>query len=779
MPKIILNGIIKERKFYMDKAKTVSEKEKTDRLVEKGTHFLGLILYFMSSFVLSGAGLFSVRVPLCIGLAAACRGAELIAVCAGGITGCFLRLGFQESLACLIPLTGTVGMTLAVEKLGFRSKRTTVLSASVFLFSFAASTVLMFSQTPSLNGLMLNLCSSFLCAASVIFYSGTVGCINKRRSIYMLDSHSLICIMVSLCTLFLGCSEVSMLGFRPARLFGSLVIIAAAALFSQAGGSIAGISIGTCVAVSGTSVALSLCYGICGLAAGIFSKYGQTVCALVFSGIAGVAALIDGSAEGVSVFAEAAAASVIFACVPKKLLVKVRSEISLPKKRKIESEFSGAKERILETSRAIGSVSKCVKSVSDGIEAMAPANDVIVCMRVRERVCADCKLKDSFCPENGDFSAALEKLSQGEALSPEDFSVNFNMKCPSVPRLSDAFNRIYSGRNAVNALQASAARSREIACGQFDSMAELLKELSADVEADACVLHGKERTALRVLSDRDFDVKSVSCTQPLSGAMTLRCSVEEIPKGTSLTRLTAALSSELGTELRPPEIKETADGKELVFLRKEILNFRFGAASASCGNRKLCGDYFECFRTESKAFIIMSDGMGTGGRAAIDSAMTVELFSRLIRAGISPETALKITNTALSVKSDDESISTLDVAQIDLFSGETVILKAGAAPSFYTCAGRVRTVEPPSTPLGILSSVGFSRYNLRLRGGDMLIMVSDGILGSGSNWLRDEIKAARNPDAREFSELLLGTARRKCGEKYDDMTVLTVIIDEK
>ena len=61
----------------------------------------------------------------------------------------------------------------------------------------------------------------------------------------------------------------------------------------------------------------------------------------------------------------------------------------------------------------------------------------------------------------------------------------------------------------------------------------------------------------------------------------------------------------------------------------------------------------------------------------------------------------------------------------------------------------------------------------------MLVMVSDGILGSGSGWLRDEIKAARNPDAREFSELLLGTARRKCGDRYDDMTVLTVIIDEK
>jgi stage II sporulation protein E len=159
--------------------------------------------------------------------------------------------------------------------------------------------------------------------------------------------------------------------------------------------------------------------------------------------------------------------------------------------------------------------------------------------------------------------------------------------------------------------------------------------------------------------------------------------------------------------------------------------------------------------------------------------MTVEVFSRLIKAGIGLDTALGLTNIALAVKSEDESLSTLDVAEIDLFSGEALILKAGAAPSFYTVSGRVRTVEPPSTPLGILNNVGFTRYHLQLRGGDMLVMVSDGMLGSGSNWLRDEIKAARNPDPREFSKLLLDTARRKCGGNFDDMTVVTLIMEEK
>jgi stage II sporulation protein E len=171
--------------------------------------------------------------------------------------------------------------------------------------------------------------------------------------------------------------------------------------------------------------------------------------------------------------------------------------------------------------------------------------------------------------------------------------------------------------------------------------------------------------------------------------------------------------------------------------------------------------------------------MGTGGRAAIDSTMTVELFARLIRAGVSPDSALNITNSALSVKSDDESLSTLDVAEIDLFDGNTTIYKAGAAPSFYTFSGKVRTAEIPSTPLGILSKVTFSRYALKLRGGDTLVMVSDGILGCGNNWVKDEIKGfSGGVDASAFSQDIVDSARRRCGNRFDDMTVITAVAEE-
>ncbi len=763
----------------MEKTTVIRNNDIADKLWEKGIRILSCTLYFVSGFVLSGAELFSMKTPLCVSLAAACTGYELFFAAAGGIAGAFLRLSGGDLLNTIIPLVGISAVVFALEKYGIRKRKRTVLTVSVFALCAVCGTAVMFSRSPALPDFILVLCSALICAGCVTFCSGTVDCIRKKRNIYMLDNHSLVCIVASLCSLLLGASEISILGFRPARFFGAFVILLASYLFSRSGGSVAGIAIGGCIAVSGTSVALSICYGICGLLSGVFSKFGQLVCGLVFSVTAGIAALLDGSAEGTAVFAEAALASVVFVCIPSSKLSKVRGNILNPKVRRMESEFCSAGERLLEASRAIGSVSECVTSVSKGMDALSPANDIMVIMRVRERVCAECPLKDSMCPEEGEFSDVLQKLTDGETVTPQDFSVNFNAKCPSVPRIADNFNKVYSSRNAVNALQANSARNRELCCGQFDWTSVLLRELSEELGNGAQVLFGKEKSALRVLSDFGFEVVSVSCIQPVSGALKLRCTVEEIPTSTSLSQLTKALSTELEAELNPPKIREVKNGKELVFLRKELFRIRLGSAVASCGNQKLCGDYFECFQTESKAYIILSDGMGTGGRAAIDSAMTVELFSRLIRAGVSLDTALNITNSALSVKSDDESLSTLDVAEIDLFDGTTTIFKAGAAPSFYTSSGRIREIEIPSTPLGILPKVGFNRYTLKLRGGDTLVMVSDGVLGCGNIWLKDELKTfGGGPDATEFSENVLECAQRRCGRKFDDMTVITAVAEE-
>ena len=65
----------------------------------------------------------------------------------------------------------------------------------------------------------------------------------------------------------------------------------------------------------------------------------------------------------------------------------------------------------------------------------------------------------------------------------------------------------------------------------------------------------------------------------------------------------------------------------------------------------------------------------------------------LYTSGFSFDSSLELVNAALLAKSEEESLSTIDVATIDLYSGETQFLKAGAAPTFVYRDGSVVKVE--------------------------------------------------------------------------------------
>ena len=82
--------------------------------------------------------------------------------------------------------------------------------------------------------------------------------------------------------------------------------------------------------------------------------------------------------------------------------------------------------------------------------------------------------------------------------------------------------------------------------------------------------------------------------------------------------------------------------------RKTVFRVETGFSQHIFGNGRLCGDSFSCFEDGcGRQAAVLSDGMGAGGRAAVDGAMASGLFSRLLQAGVGPEAALQVVNSAL------------------------------------------------------------------------------------------------------------------------------------
>ena len=156
---------------------------------------------------------------------------------------------------------------------------------------------------------------------------------------------------------------------------------------------------------------------------------------------------------------------------------------------------------------------------------------------------------------------------------------------------------------------------------------------------------------------------------------------------------------------------------------------------------KYCGDSFNSFFDGlGNFYVIMCDGMGTGYSASISGNMSSKVISTMIRGGIDPKTAISISNSFLIAKSNDETLSTVDIFSINLFSGESSFIKAGSASSFIRKRSEVVKISSDTFPIGILTNFNISTTRCKLEKDDIVLMVSDGITDTGEDWIEDMIR---------------------------------------
>ena len=169
--------------------------------------------------------------------------------------------------------------------------------------------------------------------------------------------------------------------------------------------------------------------------------------------------------------------------------------------------------------------------------------------------------------------------------------------------------------------------------------------------------------------------------------------------------------------------------------------------------------------------------MGTGGRAAVDGAMTSGLMGRLIKAGFGYDCSLKILNSAMLFKSTDESLATVDIVSVDLFTGKTELYKAGAAPTFIRRSGRAGKAESASLPAGILRDIRFDTATVRCKTEDIIVLISDGAMTDGTEWIKKELEDWQSGSAQALAEKLCESAfRRRQDDRLDDITVIAAIL---
>lgn len=190
------------------------------------------------------------------------------------------------------------------------------------------------------------------------------------------------------------------------------------------------------------------------------------------------------------------------------------------------------------------------------------------------------------------------------------------------------------------------------------------------------------------------------------------------------------------------------------------------------------GTYFK--RSDGTLYVLLCDGMGSGPQANRESTLALRLLEQFLQAGVDTEHALVTLSSALALRGEEAGgFTTIDLLQVDLFSGDGVVFKLGAAPTYVRKGGTVRRIVGAALPAGLSADqrTAPDRFPLHLSPGDCVLMVSDGVAGTGEDgWLRERFAQFQGDSPKELAADLIAHSPQGA---TDDRTALVVRIEKR
>ena len=570
-------------------------------------------------------------------------------------------------------------------------------------------------------------------------------------------------LLTLLCACLIALAPLSL--YRGISL-GRLLAASAALACGWQGGAAAG-------AVSGASAGLAM-----DLSASPVPLY-----AAALAGLGACAGAVLWTWEGgldLSILYETALGGLVFLAVPmgwmRSLGAWLAPEGAAPGDRQARRL---AQEHLEGTARAFRSLGECLRSAF-----RPPENDNDISSvfdRTASRLCRSCTLRGR-CWQR-DYNATFTALNDATPAMVErgraqagDFPRYFADRCVHFPDFVATVNEELTALFYRRQYSARIRESRAAVGRQYDQLSQLLGEAAAELSRELTPDPLGDRRVRQRLAQLGVDAQAAVFRD---GRGLTRVEVqgpgrEEVTRPSRLTELSRAL----GVPLRVEE-----EGEGLVcLLQQEPLMALAGVAAQKKSGETVSGDagtYFK--RPDGKLYLLLCDGMGSGPEANRESSLAVRLLEQLLQAGVSAGHALTTLSSALALRGEETGgFTTVDLLQIDLFTGEGELFKLGAAPTYVKKGEGVQRLSGSSLPAGLAEGQGsaLDRFPLRLAPGDCVLMVSDGICGAGDDgWLKERLERFAPADSPK--DLARDLITHSPVDATDDRTALVVRIQRR
>ncbi len=732
-------------------------------------------------FIFSNTLLFKSLSPMGLAFCASLSGVNLYASACGAILG--YSLGATAGV--VVKYIGAVVVLIFIKWLGAYLKQGWIVRLlpplSAGLGMFVSGGILTLILTPDLYSfLSLFIESTFAFIGTVLFFHA-IQAFSFRRAVCRMSILEVSGVLLMAGSVIISLSKIEVFSLSLGVISAMFLTLLVALNSGAAAGAGLGVILGICLlSYDEAFMPMCLALGFGGFISGAFRGLGKSRMALIFTVSSIFVGLLSLSDNKIIVLVlEAVVGSLLFLVFAFES--DFLSHIGSPEGHSSNlKDFRAVFDRRLSlAAESLSEIGEITKKVAVKLERRQDLGERKIFENTANKLCDSCSLHD-FCWEKQKakvreaFESTTPTLRKKGYLSAEDLPSFFINNCIKSRDLLRELNLSYAEQIEKSAYSHSLSSVRSVICEQFDAMALMLDKLKEELSTVRTVkgeISDRFASELRLMgldvsyccaTERDFDRIAVEvCVKKFEK--------ESVPD----KKLIALLNNIADREFDYPAVRTVGDLVHYIFNEKPCFDLDYKVLQTSLDNSNISGDSLGCFSDSEQFFnIILSDGMGAGKRAAVDSAMTVSLITKLIKSGFHYDNAIEVVNSAMLVKSCEETLSTVDALRLDLYTGKLQILKAGAAPTFiYKKGERVHTIEAQSLPIGILGGVRPEKSEVYLKSGDLIVMVSDGVCDDEVMWLETLISRHHELSPKELCEMILSESARE-NKVCDDRTVI-------
>jgi stage II sporulation protein E len=632
-------------------------------------------------------------------------------------------------------------------------------------------------------------------------YAIPVALQNTNRKI--LSTEEIICIAILTALVLSGINEVYIVGLSLRNILGILMTI----LFAYNGGASIGASVGitlgliTSMSTGSTPVIIGI-FGFSGLLAGIFKDIGKIGSALGFlMGNAILTFYINGYYEIFIQFKEVAIAFVLFLVLPSSWISQMekfcntRTGILNSSKTHSDRTRKLTYERLRGCATTFSDLSTTFEKISQKEELFANEDLSKLIEKVANDACHSCGMKRSCWDQNFNttYQGMLDMLihiEEKSILHYDDLPKHLQKRCIRPKAVMEKIAHLYELSYLNMVWKQRLIESRELVGGQLKGVAEVIDELARNVNEEVQFDLDLEDAIYVALDKAGLSVKNIVVSNNEKGNLEIvvdkkQCYNRDICRERFIPIVSEAVGTGLVKKSRSCNKVEGSEGCSFTLVEANKYATCTKSAVAIKEGNKLSGDSHTFMELRNGQYMTaLSDGMGTGDKAHLQSSATIDMLEKMMDAGFHREVAIKTINSMLMLKSSEEMFASLDLTLIDLYKGSADFIKIGSSPSFIKRQnGKIEEITSSTLPIGILNDIQIEGNVQNLEDGDLIITVSDGIIDSnqeaGEKWLIEFLKNVKSLNPQEVADGILHHALGFTQNiATDDLTVLVTKIWE-